>query len=62
MLSITTKKRCRLSKRDTRTEFLLTGDAERDVLFIPPVESDDRGSYLWLLLAAEYGLINPNDK
>lgn len=62
LLSITSKRGWRLSKIDAKTAFLRTGDAERAVFVIPPIESEDRGSYVWLPLAAVYGLINSNAK
>lgn len=52
----------KLTKVDVASAFLQAGPAARDVYVIPPVESQDRGKTLWLLLAAAYGLINSNAK
>lgn len=49
-----------LTAIDVKTAFLQTGKAERHVYVIPPFESGDRGSKMWLLLRAAYGLINSN--
>lgn len=52
----------RLSKLDVKTAFLQTGEANRDVYVVPPVESNDRNRFLWLLLTASCGLVNANAK
>lgn len=62
ILSIATLFAWILTAIDVKTAFLQTGRAERDVYVIPPTESTDRGSKMWLLLCAAYGLINSNAK
>lgn len=47
---------------DAKTAFLQTGEAQREVYVIPPVESGMRKTHFWLLMAAEYGLVNSNAK
>ena len=51
----------RIHKLDALTAFLQTGAAERDVYVVPRRECRDR-RFLWLLLAAAYGLVNANAK
>lgn len=46
-----------LVKIDFKSAFLQTGAALRDVLILPPRESNERQQY-WLLLAGAYGLVN----
>lgn len=48
----------KVTRVDTKSAFLQTGKAERDLYFIPPIESDMRTTHLWLLLIAAYGLVN----
>lgn len=62
LLSISALFRCRITMADAKTAFLQTGDAARDVYVIPPTESKERGTCMWLLLAAAYGLVNSNAK
>lgn len=62
LLSYACMNRLRISKIDVTSAFLQTGAAERDVYVLPPRESADRGRFLWLLLAAAYGLVNANAK
>lgn len=51
-----------LYKADVKAAFLQTGLAQRDVYVRPPRESEMKGTHLWLLLTAAYGLVNANAK
>lgn len=51
-----------LYKADVKAAFLQTGTAQRDVYVRPPRESKMKGSHLWALLTAAYGLVNANAK
>lgn len=51
-----------LHKADVKAAFLQTGTAQRDVYVRPPKESKMKGSHLWVLLTAAYGLVNANAK
>lgn len=45
-----------MRKIDVKTAFIQTGKSTRDVYIISPMECNDSGKVLWLLLAADYGL------
>lgn len=62
ILSVDSRFGWRLTKIEDNTSFLQTVPTERDVSVVPPHEIVDQGKYLWLLLAATYGLINANAK
>ena len=51
----------KVRRDDALTAFLQTGEAQRAVYVVPPKECRDR-RFLWLLLAAVYGLVNSNAK
>lgn len=44
----------RITKLYVRSEFLQMGAASREVYVVPPRESQDRGSSLWLILTTAY--------
>ena len=50
-----------LVKIEFFSAFIQTGEAKRDVYVIPPRESSEK-CYYWLLLTADYGLVNFNEK
>ena len=50
-----------LAKIDVKSAFLQKGTAMRDVYVVPPRECSSRSVY-WLLLTAEYLLVNSNAK
>lgn len=52
----------KLIKADAKSAFLQTGPAGRDVYVLPPRESMQRATHVWLLLTAAYGLVNANAK
>ena len=60
--SIATMFKWHLAKIDFESAFNNSGDAIPDVYVRPPRESKYRYRYLWLLLAASYGLVNANAK
>lgn len=47
---------------DVMSAFLHTGPTQRDGYVVPPRESRDGGSYLWLLLTAISWIVNANAK
>lgn len=61
LLSTVTDNKWYIVKLDVKTSFLKTGKAMRYVYVIPLHESADSGKFVWLLLAAAYGLVNAND-
>lgn len=51
-----------LGRADAKAAFLQTRKAQRSVYVKSPRESSMRGTHLWLLLTASYGLVNANAK
>lgn len=61
ILSIEYIRRWSMSKPDVKSVFLKTGRSQRDVYLVSLREITGRDHY-WLLLTAEYGLVNYNAK
>lgn len=62
LISIATVRKWPLSQVDVKSAFLQTSAAVPRVYVIPPRESECRFQYFWLLLIAQYGLLNDNAK
>lgn len=60
--SVASIKKWRLTLIDVKTAFFQTGSAGREVCVVTPMEGQERGKCLWLLLTAAYGLVNSNAK